>query len=84
MERSNLGLVAALLFVGACVASGEDPTADPRCQGSPASFQAHETREQLLTLLIGKWQRCKAAFTNDPRQLRVTFTPVESRYVPLQ
>jgi hypothetical protein len=134
---------------------GTDPTTAPDCQVSPLSYAQYTTEAELETLLIGRWQRCKArqiagedvgveftadgrywaltwnashqvvrqvgidyggtwvyyppgstdpisnqpstkgffdlsgvltdppTFTNDPRQLRVLFSPVLSIYVPL-
>ena len=132
-----------------------DPTADPNCGVSPASYQAYFTEADLEPLLVRRWKRCIAPqiagedigveftadghyypltsspdgsvvrrtgvdyegtwkyfpvgstdpffggtttraemllsgvltdapkFTNDPRQLRITFSPVLSRYLPL-
>ncbi len=132
-----------------------DPTADPNCSVSPASFQAYATEAELEPLLVRRWKRCIAPqipgedigveftadghyypltngpdgsvvrrtgvdyegtwkyfpvgstdpffggtttraemllsgvltdapqFTNDPRQLRITFSPVLSKYLPL-
>lgn len=140
---------------GPATRAPKDPTSDPSCQGSPASYQDYATRAELETLLIRRWKRCitpqlagetvgveftadgffyplaannqgfvvrrtgidfvgkwtfypvgdidpffgnvltrpvmvlndvltdAPKFTNDPRQLRITFTPVLGRYVPL-
>ncbi len=132
-----------------------DPTADPNCSVSPASYQAYTTEADLESLLVRRWKRCIApqlmgedvgveftadghyypltngpggsvvrrtgvdyegtwkyfpvgstdpffggtttraemllgavltdapTFTNDPRQLRILFSPVLSKYLPL-
>jgi hypothetical protein len=132
-----------------------DPTADPSCGVSPASYQAYATEADLETLLVRRWKRCIAPqfpgedvgveftadghyypltngpdgsvvrrtgvdyegtwtyipvgatdpffgntttraemllggvltdapkFTNDPRQLRIMFSPVPGKYLPL-
>jgi hypothetical protein len=133
----------------------DDPTADPNCAASPASYHDYMTPADLQALLVRRWKRCVAPqingedvgveftadghyypltrdgngqvvrrtgidyggtwqffavgekdpffgntltrptmllngtltdapkFTNDPEQMRITFTPVLSRYVPL-
>jgi hypothetical protein len=130
-------------------ANGGDPTQDPSCSASPASYQPYATEAELEALLIRRWKRCIAPqvpgedvgveftadgrwyaltrdagghvvrrtgidyggtwrydptptpglangrfyigdvqtnppwFTNDPRQMRILFSPVMSKYLPL-